>query len=190
MRFQETIIRGVFVVDLDSKDDDRGFFARAFCAQEFASLGLNPRVAQANISFTAKKGALRGMHYQLPPASEAKFVRCVRGAILDVVIDMREQSPTYLRHVAVELSADNHRAIYLPEMVAHGNQTLTDNVELFYLVSEPYTPGYERGVRYDDPAIGIRWPLPVTVISKKDVDWPLLDSRLKVSPPTAQVRSA
>jgi dTDP-4-dehydrorhamnose 3,5-epimerase len=177
MRFEETSVSGVFLVDLERRDDDRGFFARAFCSREFADYGLNPRVAQANISSTATKGALRGMHYQVPPAGEAKLVRCIRGAIWDVVIDMREGSPTYLQHVAVELSADNHRAIYIPEMLAHGNQALTDNVELFYLVSEFYAPGCERGVRYDDPAVGIRWPLPITVISQKDASWPLLEPR-------------
>jgi dTDP-4-dehydrorhamnose 3,5-epimerase len=177
MRFEETSIRGVFLVDLERREDDRGFFARAFCSREFADHGLNGRVAQANISSTATKGALRGMHYQVPPAGEAKLVRCIRGAIWDVVIDMREDSPTYLQHIAVELSADNHRAIYIPEMLAHGNQALTDDVQLFYLVSEFYTPGCERGVRYDDPAVGIRWPLPITVISQKDASWPLLEPR-------------
>lgn len=177
MRFEETHVRGVFLVDLERREDDRGFFARAFCSREFTDHGLNGRVAQANVSSTATKGALRGMHYQVPPAGEAKLVRCIRGAIWDVVIDMREDSPTYLQHVAVELSADNHRAIYIPEMLAHGNQALTDDVELFYLVSEFYTPGCERGVRYDDPAVGIQWPLPITVISQKDASWPLLESR-------------
>jgi dTDP-4-dehydrorhamnose 3,5-epimerase len=177
MRFEETSVSGVFLLDLERREDDRGFFARAFCSREFAGHGLNARVVQANISSTATKGALRGMHYQVPPAGETKLVRCIRGAIWDVVIDMREGSPTYLQHVAVELSADNHRAIYIPEMLAHGNQALTDNVELFYLVSEFYTPGCERGVRYDDPAVGIRWPLPITVISQKDASWPLLEPR-------------
>jgi len=177
MRFEETSVSGVFLVDLERREDDRGFFARAFCSREFAEHGLNPRVVQANISSTVAKGALRGMHYQAPPAGEVKLVRCIRGAIWDVVIDMREDSPTYLQHVGVELSADNHRAIYIPEMMAHGNQALTANVELFYLVSQYYTPGCERGVRYDDPAVGIRWPLPITVISPKDASWPLLEPK-------------
>jgi dTDP-4-dehydrorhamnose 3,5-epimerase len=175
MIFKETKLKGAFIIDLDKKEDQRGYFARAFCAKEFEAHGIKSKVAQANMSFSAKKGTLRGMHYQLPPASEPKFIRCVRGAIWDVIIDMRPESPTYLQHIGVELSADNRRAIYVPDMFAHGNQALTDNVELYYLVGEFYTPGCERGVRYDDPVIGIEWPLPVSVISDKDAKWPLLD---------------
>ena len=174
MIFHETKLRGAFIVELDRKEDHRGFFARAFCAKEFEHHGIHPKVAQANMSYNHSKGTLRGMHYQVPPASEPKFVRCVRGAIWDVIIDMRPESPTYLQHIGVELSADNRRALYVPDMFAHGNQALTDHVELFYLVGEFYTPGCERGVRYDDPAIGIEWPAPVTVISDKDKSWPLL----------------
>jgi dTDP-4-dehydrorhamnose 3,5-epimerase len=127
------------------------------------------------MSGTLKKGTVRGMHYQLPPASEPKFIRCVRGAIYDVIVDMRPDSSTFLQHFGVELTADNHKAIYVPDMFAHGHQALTDDVEIFYLVGEFYTPGCERGVRFDDPAIGIDWPIPVTVISDKDTAWPLLD---------------
>jgi dTDP-4-dehydrorhamnose 3,5-epimerase len=174
MIFQETRLKGAFIVELERREDDRGFFARAFCSREFDQHGLRSRVAQANVSFSARKGTLRGMHYQIPPASEPKFVRCTRGAVWDVIIDMRPDSPTYLQHLAVELSADNHRALFVPDMFAHGNQALTDAVELFYLVGEFYAPGCERGVRYDDPAVGIQWPLPVTVISEKDATWPLL----------------
>jgi dTDP-4-dehydrorhamnose 3,5-epimerase len=177
MTFQETRLKGAFIVELGKKEDQRGFFARAFCAREFDQHGLSSRMVQANISFSARKGTLRGMHYQVPPASEPKFVRCTRGAIWDVIIDMRSDSPTYLQHVGVELSADNHRALFVPDMFAHGNQALTDGVELFYLVGEFYTPGCERGVRHDDPVIGIQWPLPVTVISDKDAGWPLLDAK-------------
>jgi dTDP-4-dehydrorhamnose 3,5-epimerase len=181
MIFQETILNGAFVVELDKKEDDRGFFARGFCAKEFAQHGLKSQVVQANISYSHLKGTIRGMHYQIAPATEAKFIRCIRGAIWDVIIDMRPESPTYLEHIGVELSAENRRAIYVPDMFAHGNQTLTDGAELFYLVGEYYTPGYERGIRYNDPAIAIRWPLPVTVISEKDANWPLLSvSRQKV----------
>ncbi len=176
MIFQETALKGAFIVELDRKEDQRGFFARAFCAREFDQHGLSSRMVQANVSFSARKGTLRGMHYQIPPASEPKFVRCTRGVIWDVIIDMRPDSPTYLQHFGVELSADNHRALFVPDMFAHGNQALTDHVELFYLVGEFYTPGCERGVRYDDPAIGIQWPLPVTVVSEKDAAWPLLRS--------------
>lgn len=171
MIFHETKLNGAFIVDLDMKDDDRGFFARAFCAQEFEVLGLRPQVMQANLSYNHSMGTLRGMHYQVSPASEPKFIRCIRGAIWDVIIDMRPESPTYLEHLGVELSAENRRAIYVPDMFAHGNQALTDGAELLYLVGEFYTPGCERGVRYDDPSIGIEWPLPVSVISEKDASW-------------------
>ncbi|MEI7988205.1 MAG: dTDP-4-dehydrorhamnose 3,5-epimerase [Chloroflexota bacterium] len=171
MIFHETKLNGAFIVDLDMKDDDRGFFARAFCAQEFEVLGLRPQVMQANLSYNHSKGTVRGMHYQVSPASEPKFIRCIRGAIWDVIIDMRPESPTYLEHIGVELSAENRRAIYVPDMFAHGNQALTDGAELLYLVGEFYTPGCERGVRYDDPSIGIEWPLPVSVISEKDASW-------------------
>ena len=175
MVFHETKLKGAFIVDLDKKDDDRGFFARAFCSREFEEHGLRPQVVQANMSYNHKKGAVRGMHYQVSPASEPKFIRCISGAIWDVIIDMRPDSPTYLQHIGVELSAENRRAIYVPDMFAHGNQALTDGAELLYLVGEFYTPGCERGVRFDDPVIGIEWPLPVTVISEKDQSWPLLD---------------
>jgi len=180
MIFQETKLEGAFIVELDKHEDDRGFFARAFCANEFEDHGLRPQVVQANMSLSHRKATVRGMHYQLPPASEPKFIRCIRGAIWDVVIDMRPESPTYLEHIGVELSADNRKAIYVPDMFAHGNQALTDNAELFYLVGEFYTPGCERGVRYDDPRIGIEWPLPVSVISEKDRNWPLLESEAQV----------
>jgi dTDP-4-dehydrorhamnose 3,5-epimerase len=174
MIFQETKLAGAFIVELDKKEDERGFFSRGFCAREFAEQGLSPQVVQANISFSHTKGTIRGMHYQVAPATEPKFIRCIRGAIWDVIIDLRPDSPTYLDHIGVELSADNRRAIYVPDMFAHGNQALTDGAELLYLVGEYYTPGYERGVRYDDPAIGIEWPVPVTIVSAKDAAWPLL----------------
>ncbi len=174
MIFHETKLPGAFIIELDKKEDNRGFFARGFCEKEFAQHGLHTHMVQANLSFNHRKGTLRGMHYQVPPASEPKFIRCIRGAIWDVIIDMRPDSPTYLQHIGVELSADNRRAIYVPDMFAHGNQTLSDEAELFYLVGEFYTPGCERGVRYDDPAVGIDWPLPVSVISEKDAAWPLL----------------
>jgi len=174
MIFHETKLKGAYIVELDKREDERGFFARAYCAREFEEHGLRPQMVQANTSYNHKKGTLRGMHYQVPPASEPKFIRCIRGAVWDVIIDMRPESPTYLEHIGIELSADNRRAIYVPDLFAHGNQALTDGAELFYLVGEYYTPGCERGVRFDDPAIGIDWPLPVTVISEKDANWPLL----------------
>jgi dTDP-4-dehydrorhamnose 3,5-epimerase len=175
MIFRETTLPGAFVVELEKKTDSRGFFSRAFCAREFADHGLNPKVVQANLSYNDARGTIRGMHYQVAPASEPKFIRCIRGAIWDVIIDMRPESPTYLEHFGIELSADNRLALYVPDMFAHGNQALTDGTEMFYLLGEYYTPGYERGVRYDDPAIGIEWPLPATVLSDKDANWPLLN---------------
>jgi dTDP-4-dehydrorhamnose 3,5-epimerase len=175
MIFSETKLPGAFIVELEKKPDDRGFFSRAFCAREFAEHGVKWQVAQANLSHNHTKGTIRGMHYQVPPATEPKFIRCIRGAVWDVIIDMRPESPTYLDHFGIELSADNYTALYVPDMFAHGNQALTDGAELLYLVGEYYTPGYERGVRYDDPAIGIDWPIPVTIISEKDATWPLLN---------------
>jgi dTDP-4-dehydrorhamnose 3,5-epimerase len=173
MIFHETKLKGAFLVELDKKEDERGFFARSFCAEEFAQHGLCSNMVQANLSYSAKKGTLRGMHYQVPPASEPKFIRCVNGAVWDVIIDLRPDSPTYLEHFGVELSAENRLAIYVPDMFAHGNQALTDDAELLYLMGEFFTPGCARGLRYDDPAFGIEWPLPVSVIIEKDTSWPL-----------------
>jgi dTDP-4-dehydrorhamnose 3,5-epimerase len=174
MIFIETKLKGAFIVELERKEDPRGFFARGYCAKEFEAHGLSPKVVQANISYSEHRGTVRGMHYQLPPATEPKFVRCIRGAIWDVIVDLRPGSPTYLQHIGVELSADNRRAIYVPDMFAHGNQSLTEGAELLYLVGEFYSPGHERGLRYDDPALGIEWPVPVSVVSEKDRNWPLL----------------
>lgn len=171
MIFTETKLKGAFIIDLEYREDDRGFFARSFCAQEFEQHGLKPTVAQCNLSFNHKAGTLRGMHYQIPPAAETKLVRCVRGAIYDVIIDLRPDSPTYLQHVGAELSEDNRRALYVPELFAHGYQTLSDGAEVSYQVGEFYTPGYERGIRYDDRTFNIEWRLPVTVISAKDAAW-------------------
>ena len=176
MIFHETKLAGAYIVELDRRADLRGFFARSFCAAELKEHGVDFTPAQANISHSNLKGTLRGMHYQGAPVSETKFIRCIRGAVWDVIIDMRPDSPTYRQHLGVELSADNGRAIYVPDNFAHGNQALTDAAELFYLMGGAYTPGFERAVRYDDPAIGIEWPLPVTVIDQKDQSWPLLDS--------------
>lgn len=175
MQFSETNLKGACLISLEQRDDNRGFFARTFCAEEFAEHGLNPTIAQCNLSFNHKQGTLRGMHYQLPPAGETKFIRCTQGAIYDVIVDMRPESPTYLEQFGVELSAENHRALYVPEMFAHGYQTLTDNAEVIYQVSEFYTPGYERGLRYNDPSLRIQWPLTVTEISDKDMNWTFLD---------------
>ena len=172
MIFEATNLKDVFVIDLEIRSDDRGGFARTFCAKEFEEHGLKPMVAQCNISFNYKKGTLRGMHYQLSPAAETKLVRCTRGAIYDVIIDIRPDSPTYMQHFGIELTADNRKALYVPEMFAHGYQALTDDAEVVYQVGEFYSPGYEQGLRYDDPTFGIEWPIPVTVISEKDAKWP------------------
>ena len=174
MRFKETKLPGAFVIDLQTRDDSRGFFARAFCQKEFEQHGLKPLVAQCNCSFNHRRGTLRGMHYQLPPAAETKLVRCTRGAIYDVIVDLRPDSPTYLQHVGYELSEENRRQLYVPEMFGHGYLTLTDGAEVTYQVGEFYTPGAERGLRYDDPALSIDWPIPIEIVSEKDANWPLM----------------
>jgi dTDP-4-dehydrorhamnose 3,5-epimerase len=168
MRFVSTPIRGAFIVELERREDSRGFFARAFCQREFTEHGLNPEVAQCNISFNERRGTLRGMHYQAKPHEEAKLVRCTRGGIFDVIVDLRTESETRLRWFGVELSAENRRALYVPEGLAHGYQTLQDGSEIFYQVSEEYTPMAERGVRWNDPAFGIRWPIADPILSAKD----------------------
>ena len=174
MIFTETTLGGSVIIDLELIEDDRGFFARAFCRREFEEHGLKPPIAQANVGFSRRKGSVRGMHFQYPPAAEAKLVRCTRGAILDVIVDLRPESPTFLDHVAVELTADNHRALYVPERFAHGYQVLEDATEMSYQASEFYTPEAEGGLRHDDPGLRLAWPLPVTEISDKDRTWPLL----------------
>jgi dTDP-4-dehydrorhamnose 3,5-epimerase len=174
VNFGQTAIADAFVIDIEPHADERGFFARTFCVREFEAHGLVPAVAQCSVSFTRRRGTLRGLHYQVAPATEAKLVRCQRGAIFDVVVDLRPESPSYLRHVAVELSAARYRAIYVPPRCAHGFQTLTDDAEVSYQISEFYAPEHQRGARYDDPAFGIDWPLPVSEISARDATWPLL----------------
>ncbi|MEZ5651378.1 MAG: dTDP-4-dehydrorhamnose 3,5-epimerase [Burkholderiaceae bacterium] len=178
MKFTPTKLAGATIVDIETHEDPRGGFARTFCQKEFEAHGLKPTVAQCNLSFNHRAGTLRGMHYQVAPACETKLIRCTRGAIWDVIIDMRPGSPTYKQHIGVELSADNHRALYVPEMFAHGYQALTDGAEVVYQVGEFYTPGYERGLRYDDPEFGIEWPMAVTVISDKDAAWPMFVERV------------
>jgi len=174
MRFTATPLAGAWILDIERREDARGFFARAFCQKEFAAHGLKPLIAQANVAFNHRAGTLRGMHFQYPPAAETKLVRCTRGAILDIIVDLRPESPTFLRHTAVELTADNHRAIFVPERFAHGYQVLADHTETSYQVGEFYQPGVEGGLRYDDSRLGLSWPLPVSVVSDKDQAWPLL----------------
>ncbi|MGV0835535.1 dTDP-4-dehydrorhamnose 3,5-epimerase [Mycolicibacterium thermoresistibile] len=175
MKYTATAVDGVTIVDIEPHRDHRGFFARTFCSAEFDGFGLTPGVAQVNVICTTKAGTIRGLHRQAPPDAEAKLVRCTRGAVVDVAVDVRPDSPTYGRHVMVSLTADNHRALFLPPYVAHGFQTLVDDTEVAYQVSGPYSPASECGYRWDDPEFGIRWPLPVTQISEKDASWPYVN---------------
>jgi dTDP-4-dehydrorhamnose 3,5-epimerase len=175
MIFTETRLKGAFVIELERREDDRGFFARAFCQREFAEHGLEPVIAQANIAFNRRRGTLRGMHFQFPPHAETKLVRATRGAILDIIVDLRPESATYLQQVAVELGAEDHRALYVPKRFAHGYQALEDGTETSYQVGEFYSPGTEGGLSPLDPRLGLRWPLPVSQISEKDSKWKLLD---------------
>jgi dTDP-4-dehydrorhamnose 3,5-epimerase len=174
MIFTETKLKGAFVIDIERREDLRGFFARAFCQNEFKAHGLNPIIAQANIASNFKKGTVRGMHFQYPPAAESKLVCATRGAILDIIVDLRPESATYLQHVAVELNEENQRALYVPERFAHGYQALRDNTNTSYQVGEFYTPEVEGGLMYNDPRLGLKWPMPVTVVSEKDQKFPLL----------------
>jgi len=172
MEFTETKLKGAFLVRLKKIVDERGFFARGWCREEFAQHGLNPGMIQLNVGFSHKKGTLRGMHYQEAPHAEAKFIRCTRGAIYDVLVDLRADSPTRLQWVGVELTQDNATMLYAPEGTAHGYQTLTDDAEFCYMTSAAYVAGAAKGVRYNDPAFNIQWPLPVSVISEPDQKWP------------------
>jgi len=156
--YEETDIKGVFVIEPQMLEDERGFFTRTWCAQEFREHGLNPRLVQCNVSFNKRMGTVRGMHYQVAPYEEPKLVRCTKGSIYDVVIDLRPGSPTFKRWKAVTLAAHNYKMVYIPEGCAHGFQTLEDNSEVFYQISEFYAPEYSRGVRWDDPAFDIQWP--------------------------------
>ncbi|MCA0249760.1 MAG: dTDP-4-dehydrorhamnose 3,5-epimerase [Proteobacteria bacterium] len=176
MIFTETKLQGAFIVDVECRRDDRGFFGRAFCRHEFEDLGLEADVAQTNVGVSVKRGTLRGMHFQYPPAVEAKLVRCMHGAILDVIVDLRPESSTFLEHVAVELSGENQRALYIPGRFAHGYQTLQDETAILYQASTFYAPGAEGGLRYDDPRLNIAWPLPVAAVSDKDSNFDLLET--------------
>jgi dTDP-4-dehydrorhamnose 3,5-epimerase len=174
LKFVPAPLAGAFLVELDRLDDERGFFARAFCQDEFRAHGLSPAIAQCNVSWNRRRGTLRGLHFQVAPHEEAKLVRCTRGAIWDVMVDLRPASATKLRWHAVELSADNRRALYIPEGFAHGFQTLVDDSEVLYQMSAFYHPECARGLRWDDPAIAIRWPLAEPIVSDKDRSYALL----------------
>ena len=172
MIFKESPLAGAFVIDLEPIGDERGFFARSFCRREFEAHGLNPDLAQCNISLNLRQGTLRGMHWQVAPHQEAKLVRCTRGAIHDVIIDLRQDSSTFTAHFSVDLTAADRRILYVPEGFAHGFLTLEDDTEVFYQMSEFFAPDAARGVRYDDPAFGIRWPREVLVVSDRDQSYP------------------
>jgi dTDP-4-dehydrorhamnose 3,5-epimerase len=172
MIFRKIPLKGAFIIELEKNADNRGFFSRTWCQKEFQAHGLNTNIAQCNLSFSAKKGTLRGIHYQIPPFDETRLVRCTRGAIYDVIIDLRPDSATYAQWVYTELTAENYKMLYVPENFAHGFQTLEDNTEITYQVSQFYTPDSERGIRWDDPAFNFKWPIEVQVISDKDKSWP------------------
>lgn len=176
MKFIATRLAGVFIIELEWLDDERGFFARSFCRDEFARHGLATEFVQCNVSFNRSSGTLRGLHYQASPHAEPKLVRCTRGTIYDVVVDIRVKSNTYKEWLTVELSADNYRMIYIPEGCAHGFQTLTDNTEVFYQMSAAYQPYAARGIRYNDSALGIQWPLANPTLSARDAAYPDFES--------------
>jgi dTDP-4-dehydrorhamnose 3,5-epimerase len=176
MVFTETELQGAFVIDAEVIEDERGFFARTWSAEEFGARGLNPRIAQCSISFNKQRGTVRGMHYQARPHEEAKLVRCAVGAIYDVIVDLRSHSQTLHKWVAVELSSRNRRLLYIPEGFAHGFQTLADDTEVAYKISESYHPESARGVRWDDPVLGINWPLPISAISERDRTHPFIEA--------------
>jgi dTDP-4-dehydrorhamnose 3,5-epimerase len=172
MRFTETALAGAFLIDLQPHSDERGWFARIFCEDEFAAAGLKTRFPQMNISSNLQRGTVRGMHYQAAPHEEVKIVRCVRGSIVDAIIDLRPASPTYRKSIAAELSDKNHQALYIPYGFAHGFQTLEDDTEVLYMMGDPYVPDAARGVRWNDPAFDVTWPLPVAMISGRDAAYP------------------
>lgn len=172
MFFTPTELEGAYIIDIQRFEDNRGFFARTWASDEFEKQGLVSRIVQTNLSYNRKKGTLRGMHFQHAPYAETKLVRCICGAIVDIIIDLRPESPSYKRWTSVELSAENRRAIYVPEGFAHGFQTLVDDVEVMYQVSQAYTPSAAGGVRFDDPVFGIEWPLAPSEMSQQDTLWP------------------
>ncbi len=172
MRFVSTTLSDVMILEAERHRDERGYFARTWCSRELAEHGLDPALSQCSVSFNARRGTLRGLHYQAPPHAEIKLVRCVRGALLDVAVDLRPDSKGFGQHVAVELSAENGRSLYIPRGFAHGFFTLADETEVEYFISAPYEPAAARGLRHDDPLFAIRWPGPVSVIAARDRDYP------------------
>ena len=175
MIFTETDIEGAFIVDIEPRHDDRGFFARRFDKEEFAARGITMVIMQSNVSVTRRRGTVRGLHYQVAPALESKLVRCTRGSVFDVAVDLRPASPTHMRWFGVEMTDHSGRALYVPEGCAHGFQTLTDDAAILYDASAAYAPNAVRGVRYDDPLLRIAWPIDVTVVSGQDTAWPWLE---------------
>lgn len=171
MIFTETKLTGAYIINIEPKEDHRGFFARSWCKAEFETHGLNPNVVQMNVGFSHKRGTLRGMHYQKAPWAEVKLVRCTLGAIYDVIVDLRVDSPTHKQWIGIELTQENRRMLYVPEGCAHGYITLTDNAEMHYQTTQFFSREHAAGVRYDDPAFGIEWPLQVQVISEQDMGW-------------------
>ena len=175
MKFNKTKLEGAYTIELDRIGDDRGFFARLFCAKEFSKAGLIDSFVQINNSLTKDKGTLRGMHYQLPPSAEVKVVRCIQGALFDIILDLRPDSPTFCEWYGDTLSAENRRMMYVPKGFAHGFITLEENTEAFYLAGAPYAAEQERGIRYNDPKFNIDWPVEPKIISEKDANWPDFD---------------
>jgi dTDP-4-dehydrorhamnose 3,5-epimerase len=172
MKFKETHLKGAFVIEIEPRGDERGFFARAFCKRELAQAGLNAEIVQINNSLSRRQGTLRGIHYQLAPKAEEKIVRCIRGALYDAIVDMRPDSPTFLQHFGVELTAENRKALYVPKGFGHAFLSLKDDTETLYMVTEYYAPDRERGLRYDDPQLAIPWPISPMIVSDKDRAWP------------------
>ena len=175
MIFVETPLLGAYVIEVEKHEDERGFFARSWCAREFAAKGLDYQLVQCNVSFNKLKGTLRGLHYQIPPHAEVKLVRCTKGSLFDVIVDLRKASPTFLKWFAIELTAANHRMLHIPKLFAHGFQTLEDDTEIFYQMSEFYEPAASEGLRWNDPKLDINWPDADRTILQKDQAYPNLD---------------
>jgi dTDP-4-dehydrorhamnose 3,5-epimerase len=172
MLFEKLVLEGAYLIELECYEDERGFFARSFCEEEFATRGLVNRFFQSSVSFNARRGTVRGMHFSAAPYGETKLVRCTAGAIQDIIVDIRRDSPTYLQTISVRLSAQNRYAIYIPAAFAHGFQVLTDGTEVLYMIDRPFLAGAARGIRWDDPAIHVEWPEPISMISAKDLEFP------------------